>query len=99
MTKQMRKIDADDAIRFLNELVGIDRIAIGALIDHRVVCNEQLGEHPTVQVGGADTTYLVGMLGIFNGLFGIRDDGYGYITAIFDDGILMGFRKTALEPE
>lgn len=82
--------DVDDVIKFLNELLELDRPAIAALIANRVPCNEALGMHPTVQVGAQHGGYHVGLLGILNGYFGVFDDGprvgAGAITAIFGDG-------------
>src|SRR6185503_13533022 len=44
-------VTVDDAIAFLNLALGLDRKAITELVDHRVVCNLALGDHPTIQVG------------------------------------------------
>lgn len=69
----------------LNELLEIDRPAIAALIANRVPCNEALSNHPTVQVGVQHGGYHVGMLGILNGLCGIRpSNSFGLINAIFE---------------
>lgn len=89
-----RNCDIDDTIKYINELIEIDRIAIAALIANRVPCNQQLADHSTVQVYAQHGGYLVGMLGILNGLFGICENGLGPIVFIFKDGNLMMVGKT-----
>ena len=80
-------IDKELARRFidtLNGLVKLDREAIEKLILHRVECNEELSNHPTVQVRQEQKNeYSLGTLGLLNGLVGIQDDGWGYIAANF----------------
>jgi hypothetical protein len=73
------------AIVILNELVELDRDAMTDLCQRRVKVNGNgLLEHPTVQCGKHDGEYQVGLLGILNGLFGVREDGAGYLCANFD---------------
>lgn len=98
MPSQETLEQADRLIRFLNELVEIDREAIHQLIEHRVHCNEGMLNHPTVQAvatkGGSDPG-LVGLLGILNGFVGVDADGWGFICASFDDdGKLLKFMRT-----
>lgn len=85
-----REALADQFILVLNELVGVDRKALETLIEFRVPCDEFLADHPTVQVSvsgeGEAKSCQVGLLGILNGLVGVQEDGWGYITAVFDDG-------------
>lgn len=87
-------ISLDETLAFLNALVKVDADAVTALIDARVPCNDDLSDHPTVQCGEGK----VGMLGIFNGLFGTYDDGpkkmYGPITAVLDQGKITRFERT-----
>jgi len=89
-------VSVDEIIDFLNELLVLDRDAIQELTVTHVPCNEYLATHATVQVQicvNENNKYWVGMLGILNGLFGIRDDGYGQIVAVFDNGSLIRFEK------
>ena len=83
------------AIGILNSMVDADPEAMTALCEHRVHCNAALGDHPTVQVT-ADCE--VGLLGVLNGLFGVIPEGpkkgWGYITAVYDGGVLQRFRRT-----
>lgn len=72
-------------VAFLNELLEYDRPAIAALIANRIPCNARLADHPSVQVSAQHGGYHVGLLGILNGLCGVREDNYGLITAIFED--------------
>jgi hypothetical protein len=69
---------------FLNELLELDRPAIAALINNRVPCNQAMADHPTVQIGAEHGGFNVGMLGLLNGLCGVRENLYGLIYAIFD---------------
>ena len=84
------------AISFLNELIALDPQAITALVESRVPCNQALADHPTVQVSATTGNgFSVGLLGVLNGLFGAREDGWGFITAVFDDnGQITEFKKT-----
>ena len=70
-------------VKFLNDLLASDREAISQLVEHRIPCNNLLAEHPTVQVSGMPP--LIGMLGIINGMCGVREDGRGFITAVYND--------------
>ena len=92
MIKQ--SVTLDDLVNYLNELINIDKAAIAALINNRVPCNEQLAEHPTVQVLPQNDSHYVGLFGILNGLFGIHEDERGPIAYILEDGDLVGVAKT-----
>lgn len=84
---------AENAVKLLNEALEADPVAIGQLIDMRVVCKQKLMDHPTIQIDGN----RVGILGIINGIFGIHRggplDGQGFIAAIYDSetGKLLRF--------
>jgi hypothetical protein len=85
------RVLAERICALLNDLHALDPTAVQALIDHRVPCNAELGEHPTVQCGserehdGHRLLYRVGMLGILNGLCGVDARGWGLIAAVYDD--------------
>lgn len=87
-------------IRYLNEVLALDPEAIHQLMETRVPCNQALTDHATTQVGGSADTNLVGPLGILNGLVGVRNDHWGYITGVYDDttGKLIRFTPTADVP-
>jgi hypothetical protein len=94
---------ADRIVLQLNTYVNLDRLAIQALIEHRVPCNDALSMDKTVQVqSDPDTPWsdVVGMLGILNGLVGVIETegpkkGWGLVTAVYDDnGNLLRFRRT-----
>ena len=65
---------------------------------------ESLVQHPTIQVtkrnDGVEDYYLVGLLGILNGLVGVVPEGskkgWGYLQPILEEGRLQGF-QLALE--
>lgn len=74
---------AGRVVALLNELLELDRPAVAALTTIRVPCNGRLADHPAVQVVAQHWGFHVGMLGLLNGLCGVRDDGWGLIGAVF----------------
>lgn len=80
---------ADRIVEVLNRAHSQDPHAIAQLIDARVMCNRNLAEDPTIQVGVDPETdrYRVGLLGILNGIAGQiqtgRLTGYGYVAAVY----------------
>lgn len=74
----------DQAIKRLNEMLAADPDAITALVRHRVSCNRPLAEHPTCRVRRIDDAFDVGLLGVINGIFGLNDEGKGYISIATD---------------
>lgn len=87
-------LTVDDVIQFLDELLETDRTAIAALVTNRVPCNEALANHKSVQVAKLNNGYLVGMLGVLNGMFGVDGDGFGPISAVYDGENLSEFQRT-----
>ena len=71
------------AVRVLNEALEADPEAIHRLFNMRVSVNDELGQHPTIQVWSREETSTgqleLRVLGLINGLFGIFDNGSGYI--------------------
>ena len=81
-----------EAVKVLNEALAADPIAVNALMRMMVPVNELLAAHPSIQVGKGsdmggefDDAYYMRPLGLINGLFGVNDDGWGYIFAETDD--------------
>lgn len=60
----------NSVIQTLNEAFELDPEAISKLVEMRVPCNDQLADHPTIQVVLPPGTncYHVGLLGILNGI-------------------------------
>jgi hypothetical protein len=93
-------ITLEETITLLNELLKLDEPGMRALIEQRVPCNKALADHPTVQVQAREDAQsmqtVVGVLGILNGLFGTDEEGWGPITANFEDGCteLLSFEQT-----
>lgn len=79
-------VSIQDTIDFLNALIDLDDAAIHGLISTRILCNEALANHSTVQVGQENNVNIVGILGLLNGLFGIDDNGWGPITIVYENG-------------
>lgn len=92
-----KRIGADDTIKLLNEMLEADPEATSQLVNYRVPCNEDLGAHPTIQVGSypdGNGPIRVGLIGVLNGQFGTDERGWGCIAAIYDDdGTLLRFEK------
>lgn len=88
----LERVSPQDAVTILNELLECDAVAVSALVNHRIPCNQVLANHSTVQVSRDDQGYRVGLLGIINGLFGIDDRGWGAIAAkVESDGTVIRF--------
>lgn len=82
-------VTLEAVITRLNEALAADRAAVEALLRHRVVCNAALAQHeaiPVVNEGSQDRpVYVLGMMGLLNGVFGCNADGVGYIAAEIDE--------------
>lgn len=83
-----------ECINYLNSLVDCDKNAIHALVSNRVPCNQELADHPTCQVFTQNYGFHVGLLGIINGIFGVREIGGGYIAASFVDDEKSSYGKS-----
>jgi phenylpyruvate tautomerase PptA (4-oxalocrotonate tautomerase family) len=84
-THEEKQALAKDVVDYLNELMGIDPALLHALIETRLPCSQALSDHPTAQAGGTVGAPTMGLLGILNGLVGVREDHYGYITAVYEE--------------
>jgi hypothetical protein len=74
------------AVDVLNRINMTDPTVLPVLINCRVVCNDELSDDPTVQVGRRDDgEWHVGLLGILNGIAGTLSDGWGPIVATSND--------------
>ena len=96
--KKAKPVTVQEVMALLNETLKLDREAIGFLVEHRVPCNNDLADHPTIEVGCTENgDPLVAMLGIINGLFGIDEDAHGPIIADIA-GAPMGPVRFSLNP-
>lgn len=77
-------VTVDDVIELLNDAFAKDPEAMNQLAQARVVCNDALADHSTIQVGQFGGEYKVGIIGILNGIFGINDRGWGVISGDFE---------------
>lgn len=82
----------------MNDALTYDREAVMNLVEKRVTCNEKMADHPSIQVVGKymsntkEYLFQVGLLGILNGIAGVRTNGWGYIAAEYDDdGMIQEF--------
>lgn len=82
---KLSKDFAARAVRVLNEALDADGSAVRALFAHWVMVNRALANHKTIQ---ADTTLdggcRVRLLGVINGIVGVKENGSGYVAAVCD---------------
>lgn len=97
--KESKTVSLEETIDFLNDAIRTDSKAMENLFESRVLCNQEMADHPTIQVMSLDGKYLVGLIGILNGLFGVDEYGWGPIAAVWDDGGLIGVRKSNPEQD
>lgn len=89
---------AQQVVDLLNEAVGIDPAAMGAIVKGRVPCAEGFADHPAIQVGDDDAGVLeLGPMGLLNGIAAIDGE---LIEAMYDEGFktLQGFRLRPKTP-
>ena len=91
-----RIVSVDDAIDFLNELLRIDPIATNSLFSAVAPCNDEVVNHPTIQVMTVHTggLYMLRLMGVLNGLFGCDGEKVGYIAAFYNNGQIEKFLRT-----
>jgi hypothetical protein len=94
MLKQ--SVTPQDVCDLLNELLKLDYDCAHGLISYHQQRNEEVAAHQSIQVQQYkdDKFPKVGIVGILNGIFGIRDDGMGAICFEIDDGKILGFKLT-----
>lgn len=82
-----------EVVNFLNEALELDRECISELfLDHKVKCNRSMADHETIQVlRFSEEVFNLGVLGLLQGLFGIRADGMGYLAMHVKDGKIQKF--------
>jgi len=94
MLKQ--SVTPQEVCDLLNELLKLDYDCAHGLISYRQQCNKLVADHPSIQVQQykGDNFPKVGIVGVLNGIFGIRDDGMGAICFEIDNGKVLGFKLT-----
>jgi hypothetical protein len=81
-----KDVSIDRIVDLLNEVIKLDSEAAQKLFNFRVPCNNEILNHPTIQVNGDDPQkYTVSFLGILNGIFPLNSKGYGYLCIHIDD--------------
>ncbi len=75
-------------VDLLNECLITDKEAISKLVNERVVVSETLADHPIIQVRAINGDYLLGILGILNGILSEDNE---FITAEYlsDEDVLI----------
>ena len=89
-------ITPQDAVDLLNTMLRLDPSGTAVLIGVRQPVNEALALGTEIAIHGTPEGILMaGLLGVINGLFGMREDERGCITAIYDSsGVLDRFELT-----
>lgn len=93
---------AEEVIQYLNDMLWVDLHALRRLLEFRTPCNDAMSKHDTCQVGEVDGEDNVSALGLINGLIGARPDGWGYVTAVYNDhehGRIERFQLTQRESD
>ena len=72
------------AVEILNSALKADRLAVNRFFALEVEVNQELADHPTIQVGDSELdpdakSPVVRPLGFINGLFGVDERRYGFI--------------------
>ena len=83
----------DQAIEVLNRAAETDGAALTNILKERWPCNDELADDQTIQVREDKSGLSVSALGLINGLFGVDENGFGHITAIFEDGRYVEFYR------
>lgn len=92
----MSSVTPEQAVQILNEALGADPAAINTMFKHRTKCNEKLANHKRIQVRaypleGDPGIPNVGVLGLLNGIFGIKPSGYGFIQTELEGEQIVRF--------
>lgn len=76
---------AEKIAKFLNDALEIDRLAVATLCGLRVPCNQELANHPTIQVRAEqDGSFSLSLVGLLNGIIGSDKKQHGYLAATFE---------------
>ena len=87
------QVNIQEVIEYLNALLIVDRLAIETFFNIRVLCNDKMAKHPTVQVGKLANRHVFGIIGILNGLFGVNEKGWGcFGVDLNEDNSIKCFR-------
>lgn len=63
------------AVDVLNDALSRDPDALTRLVNLRVPCRKQLGDHPMIRIALHDNEYRIGILGLLNGILGDSPSG------------------------
>lgn len=88
-------MDIYSAVDKLNEFTKLDPSAMESLVIARVVCNQDIADHPTLQVSVVKESFVLGLLGVLNGLFSVE----GKYVCVTWDGEPKQIRFSVMELE
>lgn len=78
------EMNACKAADLLNEMLIIDHSGTRGLLSNLVPCNQELADHPTVQVRAICGNNFVGFLGVLNGML-LRSESADVVVAVWDE--------------
>ena len=83
---------ASELVERLNKMIEDPDIRkdVSALLRQEVITNEATLVHPAIQVGSLGSLRFLGLL---NGIVGVKEDGEGYICAVWEGKIVQRFRR------
>lgn len=90
----LTQVDLTTVVKRLNELVKIDPECAAKLVQQRVDCKPEVGEHLLfiVNVEQNPSRTRLGLLGVINSFFREKEPEFGPIIAVFnDEGKALGF--------
>jgi len=79
-------VTLNEVVDLLNSMLELDKETTQRLVETRIVCNQKLADHPTIQVSSyrVEGQHHVGLLGVLNGLFGVDEDLYGGLAVVYE---------------
>ena len=86
-----KSVTPKQVINLLNTVLKNDYRTISALFDIRIFCNAKIAKHKTIQVMELRGNYMLGFIGLLNGMFGIDKEGYGGIEIQYEGTKLKKF--------
>lgn len=100
ITDEMEQEFMDRFIRYMNDMLEVDRPGVQRLMSFRAQTNEALAHGTLVQCDYQQGTkpeenrLEFGTLGFINGFFGVDEKDRGHIAGFYEGGRLVRFGRT-----
>lgn len=78
-------VTIDEMVTFLNEFLSLDPQATSEFLNRRILVNDLVVNHPTIQCRVKDNQGSINLIGLLNGLFGIDEKGYGALCYVIEE--------------